>query len=135
MAMKRLGWLALLLTAWAGPAAAGELRVGAAAVNINPPEGTPLAGYYSERGSRTVLDNLYTKAPVLEQDDTRAALVVCDLISLPRRTVREARDLIEKQTGIPGANVMISATHTHTGPGQHQWRGGLCDGKMTRTSQ
>src|SRR5207247_854296 len=86
------------------------------AVNINPPEGTPLAGYYSERGSRTVLDNLFSKALVLEQDDTKVALVVCDLISLPRRTVREARDLIEKQTGIPGAHVMISATHTHTGP-------------------
>ena len=39
--------LALLL---AGPALAAELRVGAAAVVITPPEGTPLAGYYSERG-------------------------------------------------------------------------------------
>src|SRR5262245_3056196 len=88
-AMKQLGWLALLLTVCAGPAVAGELRVGAGAVNINPPKGTPLAGYYSERGSQAVLDNLFSKALVLEQDDTRVALVVCDLISLPRRTVRE----------------------------------------------
>src|SRR5262249_12863604 len=40
----------------------------------------------------------------------------CDLVSLPRRTVVEARRLIEKRTGIPGGHVMISATHTHTGP-------------------
>jgi hypothetical protein len=114
--MRGLGVLVLLLAAGAGTAEAGELRVGAAAVDINPPEGTPLAGYYSPRGSRTVLDTLYSKALVLDQDGTRVALVVCDLITLPRYTVVEARQLIEKQTGIPGSHVMISATHTHTGP-------------------
>jgi len=44
------------------------------------------------------------------------ALVVCDLLSLPRVTVLEARKLIEKQTGIAETHVMISATHQHTGP-------------------
>jgi hypothetical protein len=92
------------------------LRAGAASVLITPPLGTPLAGYYSPRGTTAVLDDLYCKALVLEQGGTRAALVVCDLISLPRRTIQEARRLIEKQTGIPGGHVMISATHTHTGP-------------------
>jgi neutral ceramidase len=106
----------LLLAAGMGSTRAGDLRAGAAAVEINPPKGTPLAGYYSPRGSQTVLDNLYSKAIVLQQGETRIALVVCDLISLPRVTVTEARRLIEKQTGIPGANIMISATHTHTGP-------------------
>jgi len=114
--MKRLGIFLFLLTACAESAAAAELRVGAAAVNITPPAGTPLAGYYSARGARTVLDELFSKALVLEQDGTKVALVVCDLISLPRHTVVETRRLIEKQTGIPGGHVMISATHTHTGP-------------------
>src|SRR5215216_5901286 len=98
------------------PAVAADLRVGAAATVITPPAGTPLAGYYSERGSRTVLDDIHAKAIVLEVGDTRAALVVCDLISLPRHVVTEARRQIETATGIPGAHVMISATHTHTGP-------------------
>src|SRR6476620_11111083 len=98
------------------PALAAELRVGAAAVVITPPEGTPLAGYYSERGSKTVLDDIYSKAIVLEVGDTKAALVVCDLISLPRHVVTEARRQVEAATGIPGAHVMLSATHTHPGP-------------------
>jgi hypothetical protein len=114
--VNRFCTLVLLLTAGAGAARGGDLRVGAAAVDITPPEGTPLAGYYSPRGSKTVLDPLFSKALVLDQDGTRVALVVCDLISLPRHTVVEARGLIEKQTAIPGAHVMISATHTHTGP-------------------
>jgi hypothetical protein len=85
-------------------------------VRITPLEGTPLAGYYAPRGARDVLDHLHSKALVLEQGDTKVALVVCDLISLPPHTVGEARRLIEKQTGIPGNHVMLSATHTHTGP-------------------
>ena len=106
--------LAFLL--FAAPALAAELRVGAAAVVINPPPGTPLAGYYSQRGTKTVLDDIYAKAIVLEVGDTRAALVVCDLISLPRHVVTEARRQVEAATGIPAAHVMLSATHTHTGP-------------------
>jgi hypothetical protein len=96
--------------------AKAELRVGVAAVKITPPAGTPMAGYYYARGSEDVIDDLYTKAAVLDDGSTKAALVVCDLITLPRKTVLDARQLIEQQTGIPGGHVMISATHTHTGP-------------------
>jgi neutral ceramidase len=106
----------LLFLLLATPAVAAELRVGAAATVITPPEGTPLAGYYSLRGTKAVLDDIYSKAVVLEVGDTKAALVVCDLISLPRHVVTEARRQIETATGIPGGHVMISATHTHTGP-------------------
>jgi hypothetical protein len=95
---------------------AGEFRAGAAAVNINPPLGTPMAGYYHKRGSQGVIDNLYAKAAVLDDGRTRVAFVVCDIISLPRATILEARRLVEEQTGIAAVNIMISTTHTHTGP-------------------
>jgi len=96
--------------------ATAELRAGAAMVNITPPTGTPMAGYYHQRGSQGVIDDLYAKAAVLHDGSTKVALVVCDVISLPRTTVLEARRLIEQETGIAAGNVMISATHTHTGP-------------------
>src|SRR5262245_22645862 len=114
--MKRFGLFLVFWLVVATTAHAGELRAGAAAVVINPPEGTPLAGYYEPRGSKTILDDLHSKALVLEEDGVKIALVVCDLISLPRHTVAEARRLVEQKTGIPGGHVMISATHTHTGP-------------------
>ena len=96
------------------PAFAGELRVGSAAAVINPPPGTPLAGYYGMRASAGVLDDIFAKALVFEQDGAKAAVVVCDLISLPRHIVVDARALIVKQTGI--ADVLLAATHTHTAP-------------------
>ena len=98
------------------PLAAGTLRVGQAAVTINPPLGTPLAGYYSERGCQGVLDDIHAKAVAMDDGRTQAIMVVCDLIGLPQAVVSEARRLIEEKTGVPAGQVMIAATHTHTAP-------------------
>ncbi|MBI5769361.1 MAG: hypothetical protein HZA93_16325 [Verrucomicrobia bacterium] len=106
--------LALAFAAPSLPAA--EVKLGTAAVPINPPLGIGLAGYYHERGHEGVLDDLFAKAIVLDDGTTRAAIVVCDLISMPKWIVTEARQLVEARTGIPGAHVMIAATHTHTAP-------------------
>ena len=55
---------------------AGELKLGTAAVPINPPPGIGLAGYYHERGHEGVLDDILAKATVLDDGSTRAAIVV-----------------------------------------------------------
>src|SRR5215510_2618202 len=81
-----------------------EIKLGTAAVPINPPLGIGLAGYYHERGNEGVLDDIFAKAAVLDDGSTRAAIVVCDLISMPKWIVAEARQIIESQTGIPGTN-------------------------------
>jgi len=98
------------------PIHAADLSVGAAQVDITPPRGCPMAGYYSVRGAEGTHDPLHSKALVLEKDGVKVALVALDLISTTRGLVEDARALIEKETGIPGKNVMISATHSHTGP-------------------
>lgn len=100
----------------ASVASAAELRVGAAAVDITPPNGIAMAGYYSARLSEGMHDPLHAKAIVLEQEGEKAALVAVDLVTLARPTVEEARQLIAKSTGLRGEAVMISATHSHTGP-------------------
>ena len=104
--------------------ARSEFRAGAAAVRITPDKPTPLAGYYNTRIPTNTHDELQAKAIVLEQDGTRAALVVCDLLTLSRDVVERTREIVSRTTDVPGANVMISATHTHTGP--------LLDNKSSR---
>lgn len=98
------------------PTFAGPLTAGAAQVDITPPPGTPMAGYYALRGAEGTRDPLRAKALVFEKDGTRAALVALDLIGTTAGMVADARKLIAEQTGIPGSHVMISATHSHTGP-------------------
>lgn len=96
--------------------AAADLRVGVAATDITPPMGIPMAGYYHARGADGVLDPLFAKAMVIESGGQRAAVVALDIISVTRAITDQARAAIEKATGIPGAHVLISATHAHTGP-------------------
>lgn len=91
-------------------------RVGAAMVSITPPKGIPMAGYYSARYSEGVLDDLYAKALVLSDGQSSIALVSCDLISIPSSVVSEARRQIAQKIPLSSDAVLISATHTHTGP-------------------
>lgn len=75
-----------------------------------------MAGYYYVRLNEGTHDDLHAKAIVIEGDGGKVALVALDLVGIPRNFVEEARLQIEKETGIPGSRVMISATHSHTGP-------------------
>ena len=106
----------LILLAGASLVSAQGLSAGAAQVTISPPAGTPMAGYYATRLSTGVHDDLHAKAIVISGAGQQVALVACDLVGIPPAVVEEARELIQRATGIPAANVMISATHSHTGP-------------------
>ena len=94
----------------------GSLRVGLAEVDITPPNGFPMAGYYHERLAEGTIDPLKAKAIVFREGDTAAALVVCDLIGIATDLSREVRKRASEKTGIPVSNIVIAATHTHTAP-------------------
>ncbi len=92
------------------------LQVGSAAVDITPPIGTHLAGQFHDRVAETIHDPLNARALVLDDGSTRVAIVACDLLSHKRSTVLKARELAAAETGIPPENILITASHTHTGP-------------------
>ena len=94
----------------------GTLGVGLAELDITPPVGYRMDGYFNERLSTGTRDPLKARAIVFEQGPTKTALVVADLIGVPRALTSEARAMAAQRTGIPAANIAIAATHTHTGP-------------------
>lgn len=89
-------------------------RAGAATSNITPPLGTLRVGSFAPYPTTHVHDQLHARCLVLSDGETTVALVVCDLLGLHRSVSIEARRLIERATGIPPENVVISATHTHS---------------------
>jgi len=101
--------LSLLLAAAPSP-----LEAGAAASNITPPLGTLIVGGFAPYPSQHVHDELHARCLVLDDGETKIALVVCDLLGVHRSVSVEARRLIQETTGIPPQNVLISATHTHS---------------------
>ncbi len=92
------------------------LQAGVAVVDITPPMGYRMSGYFHERLSTGILNPLHAKALVLRQGSTRAAMVFCDIIGLSPDVTRRARRQAERETGIPAESILIAATHTHTGP-------------------
>ena len=112
----RFSLLLLLCLGFGLPTSAAETRVGVAQIDITPPLGIPMAGYYHERGADGVLDPLFGKAMVIESGDEKVALVTLDIISITREITDAARKAVESRTGIKGDHVMVSATHAHTGP-------------------
>src|SRR6185437_16965194 len=92
------------------------LTAGSAAIDITPPVGTHLAGQFQDRIAESIHDPLYARALVLDDGTTRLAVVACDLLALKRTTVARARELAAAQTGIPAGHIMVTASHTHTGP-------------------
>jgi hypothetical protein len=89
---------------------------GVAQVDITPPVGFRMAGYFNERLSTGVHDPLQAKALVLRQGQEQIALVSCDLVGVSLGDTTKARARASERTGIPVTNIVICATHTHTGP-------------------
>ncbi|NLX98702.1 MAG: alpha/beta hydrolase family protein [Rhodopirellula sp.] len=110
----------VFIAGFALPSQAAEpLQAAVAVADITPPLGYRLSGYYHERLSTAVHDPLLAKAIVFSQGNTQAAMVFCDVIGIPLARSRQARALAEKKTGIAASNILIAATHTHTGPQYH----------------
>jgi hypothetical protein len=66
--------------------------------------------------STGVHDPLYATGLFLDDGDQKALLVSVDVIWLSKRQIGDARRRIQEVTGVPPTSIMISATHTHSGP-------------------
>ena len=94
------------------------LVAGAAAVNISPNRSMHLFGYpHVERYSTGVHDPLLSSALYLRNGDTKTLFIANDIIFVSKALVARARGHIHQATGIPAGNILISVTHTHSGPG------------------
>jgi neutral ceramidase len=101
-----------------GPAIAAHpnnLRVGAAKVDITPPDtmATSLKNVWGTVYTG-IHDHIYVRAIVIDDGKTSAALVSIDTSSMPDNI--DVRRRIQKETGVPASNIMISTTHTHNAP-------------------
>ena len=109
-------FLAVVCIAAPAIAIGAPFQTGTATIEITPPVGYRMSGYFYERLSKGTHDPLLAKAIVFSQGDVTAALVICDVIGIDPRTADESRRLISQACGMSANNVSIAATHSHTGP-------------------
>ena len=101
-----------------------RLMAGVSLVDISPGPGIELAGYpHHPRYNKGIHDPLYAGCICLDDGTTKLALVCMDLVMYSKKEVRRVREEIARLTPIPAANLMITCSHTHSGP----WASGRLD--------
>lgn len=100
------------------------LRAGTALADISPKLGEELGGYpHYPRNNTGIHDPLYAACLYIDNGETQIAIVTLDLLFFSKKHVMEIRRRIEAACGIPGRNILISTSHTHSGP----WASGRLD--------
>lgn len=94
----------------------GGLKVGAAAIELIADDAMVIAGGITAGKAAGQEGKLRCVATVLELNQTRLAIVACDVLMLTRQTLDLAIAAIERTTQIPSANVLVNCTHTHHAP-------------------
>jgi len=110
------------------------LRAGVGRVNVTPPVGAWMAGYPPELGqvdefpdnikgfvgrknpSTGAHDPLWAKALVLDNGETRTAIVSIDTLVVTKAFTDLVRLEAQQRWGIPPQNLLINTTHTHSAP-------------------
>jgi len=93
-----------------------QMKVGFSRVDITPPMGTLIRGHPVSLPAKGVESNLYATAMYLNDGKSEVVFVSCDVVSVPNDMVRKIETDAAGATGIPAENIIICATHTHSGP-------------------
>src|SRR5947209_11273133 len=93
-------------------------KAGAAKVSITPDQPMWMSGYAARtKPAEGKLHDLWAKALVLEDPDgRRGVLVTMDLVGIPRDLSLAVRDELKEKYALPRESVILSVSHTHTGP-------------------
>jgi neutral ceramidase len=90
-------------------------KAGAATSTITPKIGTSVNGNLNDVKATHIHDDTYSRALVLDDGDNKLAFVVSDLCMISREVIDAAKKRAYEVTKIPVQNMVMSATHTHSG--------------------
>ena len=90
-------------------------RAGFARVDITPPLGISMPGYYQDRRASRILDPLEINMAAFSDGEATALVAQIDTESLSDVTAGRMLDAIGRATGVPRDAVILHASHTHDG--------------------
>ena len=93
-----------------------SLHIGVARENITPEVGGFLFGYNDHTKSTSVNDDLTATALCIKSDTTSSLLLSITVCLIHEDLVSEIAEKAGAAAGIPAEHVIISCTHTHSGP-------------------
>ncbi len=97
-------------------AASQKFRVGVASEVISPPIASFIAGDKQNRKFSGIHDNLYAKAITVQSKQEMVGVLTLDCIGLLYPDVLKIREEIAGICDFPVNRLVVSSTHTHSGP-------------------
>ncbi len=92
------------------------MKAGFARLDITPPLGAAMSGYFHTRLADGILDPLQAHAVAFDDGEKQAAVISLDLIGICQEEMDQLRQTVVKKTGLPYEAIFVACTHTHTGP-------------------
>ncbi|MFM7328839.1 MAG: neutral/alkaline non-lysosomal ceramidase N-terminal domain-containing protein [Bacteroidota bacterium] len=89
---------------------------GASAAPVNPPVGSFIAGDRQDRHFTGIHDSLFVKAVVVSDGKEKIAIVTVDCIGLLKPEMDRIRQRVAGETEFSPDHIVISSTHSHSGP-------------------
>ncbi|MBQ7897947.1 MAG: neutral/alkaline non-lysosomal ceramidase N-terminal domain-containing protein [Clostridia bacterium] len=90
------------------------LKAGFSRVDITPPLGTRLEGYFEIRHMKGILDPLYLNALALSDGEKTVLLITADVLQIRKNYADEIKAFISEKTGVDKNNIELTALHQHT---------------------
>ena len=95
------------------------MYAGTSTIDITPTDNVNMDGMIRDRKSIGVHDPLYARAVVMannKETEDAVAIVSVEICGISARDALSVRQKASESTGIPYENIIIAATHTHSGP-------------------
>ncbi len=95
------------------------MNAGTAKIDITPASSVWMDGMIREHKSEGVHDKIFARALVMSQSENMenaCVIVSVEVCGLKSEDIHKVRDSASLKTGIPSGNIIIAATHTHSGP-------------------
>lgn len=92
------------------------MKAGFAKLNITPPIGSGLNGYFTLRPATGIVEPIYSNALAFSDGENTALAISLDISEIIQKDTDQMRSIISEATGVPFEAVFIACIHTHTAP-------------------
>lgn len=119
LSSKHLNWLNILILILAvfvpSHSQNKVFKAGASLSNITPSMGMEILGGYNRPLANYIHDDLHVRSLVLNDGEVTLVFAIVDNVGVKQEIFDAAKSIIQNRLGIPASNVMLAATHTHSG--------------------
>ena len=92
------------------------MKAGFSRLDITPPLGAVLNGYYRERYADGIYEKLYVNTIAFSDGENTAIAISLDISEILQKDTDIIRKLVSERTGVPFEAVFVACIHTHTAP-------------------